>query len=97
MRYARSHHIFKNEYILSLEPLISEFKLSLGITRLGRKGTSIYLYSLDYQLLKTFSSSREAGGYFQCNHITIMRYARSGKIFQDQYILSFEKLSKSSV
>lgn len=75
-----------------MEPLTSDFQPTLGI-RQGPSGTSIYLYSLNGQLLNTFSSSREAGEFLKCNHSTIIKYARSNTIFYDQYILSLKELS----
>jgi len=56
------------------------------------RGTIIYVYSLDNQLLNTFPSSRTAAKYFKCGDPTIMKYARSGKIFKDQYRLSLKEL-----
>lgn len=60
------------------------------------KGTIIYLYSLDFQLLDTFISSRVAAKYFNHSHTVMIKYARSGEIFQDKFVLSLEKLSSSS-
>jgi group I intron endonuclease len=60
------------------------------------KGTTIYVYSLNYQLLQIFVSSRKAGEYLKCTHPMILKYTRSGEIFKDQYILSFKELSPSS-
>lgn len=69
-----------------------ESKLKMSKTR----GTTIYLYSLDYQFLNTFPSSRAAAKHFKCGDPMIMKYARSGKIFKDQYILSLKELPSSS-
>jgi hypothetical protein len=91
LNYARSHHIFKNEYILSLEPLSSDFKPPLGIKKSGPKGTTIYVYNLDHQLLYTFYSFRDAAKYFNANDRTIMKFARSEGIFRDKYILSLKE------
>jgi len=55
------------------------------------KGITIYLYSLEHQLLLTFSSSRAAAEHFKCGKNTIMKFARSGKIFKNQFILSLEE------
>jgi len=89
MKYARSNHIYKDQYILSLKLLTSDFILIKAISQ----KITIYVYSLDYQLLKTFPSSLSAADYFNCSDTTIMRNARSGKIFQDKYILSLKELS----
>jgi hypothetical protein len=91
LRYARSHHVLNDKYILSLEPLTSDFQPSLGVVQPGIKGTTIYLYSLDYQKLETFYSLRNAGNYLKINHSTVLKYARSNSILKNQYILSFEE------
>jgi len=60
------------------------------------KVSLIYLYSLDLQLLGTYSSLRKIAKYLECTHPTIMKYIRSRKIFKNQYILSLEELSSLS-
>jgi len=64
IKYARSGSIFKGEYILSL---ISNLSLTLGEIKQfsNSKEITIYLYSLENQLLETFSSLIKAGEYFQ--------------------------------
>jgi len=54
------------------------------------QGTTIYVFSLQGQFIESFTSARMAKKYFNSNKSTIMKYARSGKIFRDQYILSLE-------
>jgi len=63
------------------------------IMSIAKGGSLIFLYSLDLEELKTFSSSRAAAEHFNCCNKTIMRYARSNKIFKDKYILSLKGLS----
>jgi len=46
-------------------------------------GIIIHLYSLNPQLLNTFISFRIAVQYLYSNKNTILKYARSGKIFKD--------------
>jgi len=41
------------------------------------KGTTIFAYSLQYELLNTFTSSQIASKHFKCSDGTIMKYARS--------------------
>ena len=41
-------------------------------------GTQISVYSLNFQLILCFSSSRKASKYFNNGNSTIMRYAWSG-------------------
>lgn len=55
-------------------------------------GSTIFVYSSNFQLLHSFPSSRIAAEHFNCSHMTITRYAKSGKIFQDKYILSLKEL-----
>lgn len=54
------------------------------------RGTSIYVYSLDHQLLNVFPSSVKASNHFQVSHKTILKYTKSHNIFQDKYILSLQ-------
>jgi hypothetical protein len=75
VKYAKSHHIFQDQYVLSLQPLESDFKPTKKINLQGPKGTTIYVYSLDLQLLNTFTSSRIAAKYFICSERTIIKYA----------------------
>ena len=90
MRYARSNQIFKDQYILSLKPLESN---SLPLhNSLQHKGFIIYLYSLDYQLLQTFFSATKAAEYFDSTRHTIIKYAKSGNIFKNKYILSLKEI-----
>lgn len=56
------------------------------------QGATIFIYDLQGQLIKPFSSSRAAAKYLNCSDPTIMRYARSGKVFKNKYQLSLEEL-----
>jgi len=51
-------------------------------------GTTIFVYSVDYELLYTFPSSKITAKHFNFSASTILKYVRSGEIFQDKYILS---------
>jgi hypothetical protein len=95
LSYARSQFIFQEEFILSLEPLISDFLPTKMIKQNGPKGSSIYVYSLDgasHQLLYIFTSSRHAAEFLGSNHVTILKYAKSQDIFRGKYILSLKEL-----
>jgi group I intron endonuclease len=59
-------------------------------------GTTIYVYSLDFQLLYTFTSANKARLYFKCSGITILKYALSRQIFRGEYIFSLEVIETSS-
>jgi hypothetical protein len=57
------------------------------------KGTTIFVYSLDSKLFKTFFSAKArraceprpaAAKFFNCADTTIMRNIRSGKIFRGE-------------
>jgi group I intron endonuclease len=89
MRYARSRYIFKKEYILSLEILESDFQPTFKI----RRSTTIFLFSLQQELLNSFPSVNAAAEHFYCSISSIWRYARSGAVFKDKFILSLEKSS----
>ena len=39
------------------------------------KNTTIYVYTLDYQLLYTFSSAIQTGLFFKSHYQTILKYA----------------------
>jgi hypothetical protein len=55
--------------------LSDDTKLKMSLSR----GFTIFVYSLEGQLLNTFVSSRIAAKHFNCGNATIMNYARSGK------------------
>lgn len=55
------------------------------------KGCKINVYSSDQNtLINSFSSARKAAKYFNVTKETILKYARDGKLFKDQWILSIE-------
>lgn len=60
------------------------------------KGTSIFVYNLDLQLIETFTSATMAAQYFKCSPHTIMKYARLEKFFQSEYKLSLKELSSTA-
>jgi len=88
MKYAKSHDIFRNKFILSLEPLKSDFKPPVE-----KVGTTIFLFTPDGIFLDSFPTLNEAANHFECGISTVWRYARSGKVFKEKYILSLEKSS----
>jgi hypothetical protein len=59
------------------------------------KDTPIFIYSSDeFILIYSFSSSKKASEFFNCSYATIIRYVKSGKIFQGQWLLSTFLISK---
>jgi group I intron endonuclease len=54
------------------------------------QGTAILVYSKEYIIVNTFSSTREAAKYFNCSHPTITNYITTGKLFQKQWFLSYK-------
>jgi hypothetical protein len=92
MRYAKSRYIFREKYVLSLALLEPGFLPTQSPLRPGLKGTTIFVYSYDHQLLFTFISSRTVAKHSDCSNATILKYARSNEIFKGKYILSLEKL-----
>lgn len=87
LKYARSRNIFRDKYILSLEHLKSGFQPIIP----KKSQFTIFVNSLDSECLYTFPSSRAAAKHFIISTPTILKYVRSGKIFQDKYILSLYK------
>lgn len=58
------------------------------------KGTNIYVYDTQGSLVNTFNSARKAGEYFDSNFNTILKYARNGKLFKSNWILSTSLIIK---
>lgn len=52
------------------------------------QGTAIYVYDTQGSLVNTFNSAREAGKHFDCTSNTILKYAKNGNIFKDEWKLS---------
>ena len=76
-----NHHLYGKNHS-------EETRIKMSI---ARGGSSISLISIsDQTILEVFSSARAAGEYFSCCPKTILRYARSGKVFKDLYLLSFK-------
>ncbi len=64
-----------------------ESKLKMSINR----GTPIYIFHSESLILyKTFYSSNKAALYFNCSDTTIMKYARSEKIYREKWIFSLK-------
>jgi group I intron endonuclease len=57
-------------------------------------GTAIYVYDLNGTLVNTFNSARKAAEYFNSNHVTIMKYVKNKKLYQEQWILSMSIITK---
>lgn len=56
---------------------------------IAKGGSIIYVYNADKSLLvNSFPSARKAAKHFNCNNSTIKKYALSGKIFKEKWILS---------
>jgi len=71
-KYVCSHHIFRDKYVLSLELLSSDF---IPI-KTNSWSYTIYVYSLDYQLLHTFPSSNiTPTEFFNVDSKIILNYA----------------------
>lgn len=60
---------------------------------IAKGGGIIYAYDTQGLLINTFISIRKAAEYFNCSHPTILRYIKSGKLFQDKWILSNKEFS----
>lgn len=57
--------------IFNLPATYAQRARQLGTLRQGSKGFMIYAYSVNRQLLNTFSSYREAATDFNCSHVSI--------------------------
>jgi group I intron endonuclease len=58
---------------------------------IARGGGTIYVYDLQGTLVNSFSSARKAAEFFNCHHPAIVKHMKSGKLFQDKWILSSSK------
>jgi group I intron endonuclease len=58
------------------------------------KGTAILVYSTAQELVYNFSSARKAAEHFGGSPNTISKYAKSGELFRDKWILSFQLSDK---
>ena len=54
---------------------------------------TIYIYSLEYVLVETFSSMTAAANFLNTSTVQVHRYVRSGKVFQSKYLISTTILS----
>jgi len=52
------------------------------------KGTSIYIYDSQGIFVNTFPSARKAAEFFNCGFPTILKHAKDGKLFKNQWVLS---------
>jgi group I intron endonuclease len=58
------------------------------------QGTNIYVYSSDKStLINTFSSANKAAEFFNCHYQTVLKYAKNGGIFKNQWFLSTTLIS----
>ena len=58
------------------------------------QGTAIYVYSSDKStLINTFSSANKAAEFFNCHYQTVLKYAKNGGIFKNQWFLSTTLIS----
>lgn len=54
----------------------------------SKGGGTIYVYDSKGSLVNIFNSTREAGKFFNCSHVTIYKYLKNGKLFKKQWIFS---------
>jgi len=57
-------------------------------------GTAIYVYDSKGTLVNTFSSARKAGKFFDCSYSIILRFARNGLLFKEEWKLSTSLITK---
>jgi group I intron endonuclease len=63
-------------------------EVTKGIMSKAKGGGTIYVYDTQDTLVNTFISARKAAEHFDCNHKTIIRYVKNGKIFKEKWFLS---------
>jgi len=67
----------------------NETKVKMSIA----KGTTIYVYPTDkFKLENKFTSARKAAEFFNVDKDTVIRYTKSGKLFQDKWFLSISSI-----
>jgi len=75
-------------------PLFGKNHTTLSKAKMSSaKGTPIYVYVIQGTLVNTFSSARKAAEYFNCNHKIILKHAKKGLLFKDQWVLSIKLLN----
>jgi NADH-ubiquinone oxidoreductase chain 4 len=100
LNYAKSHKLFRKEFILSLIQLShrdDSFNTNDSMST-KRKGFSIYVYNIiTKNLVIILPSVREAERYLEVSRRTLMRYAESQKLLKEQFVLSFTPLDLTSL
>lgn len=73
-------------------PLFGKTHSALSKAKMSTsKGTAIYVYNINGTLVNSFSSARKAAEHFNCNHKIILKHAKKGLLFKDQWVLSSAK------
>lgn len=86
----------KGKYVGDNHPLFGKIHSEATKDKMSRaQGTTIFVYSLDNQLLHTFTSATKAGIFFKISRPTVLKYARSREIYKEKYIFSLEINSPS--
>ena len=62
--------------------------------KVAANAITVYVYSLEYVLVQTFSSMTAAAEFLNTSKVQVHRYIRSGKVFQSKYLISTTILSK---
>jgi group I intron endonuclease len=67
---------------------------TLAKISIAKGGGAIYVNSSDGStLINSFPSARKAAEFFNCSHHTIIKYANSGKVFKEKWLLSLTLIS----
>jgi hypothetical protein len=56
--------------------------------KVAANAISVYVYYLDNLLIHKFSSKLSAAKFLGVSSITVIRYLRSGKVFQGKYFIT---------
>ena len=97
IRVARTGTKLSPETIVKIKNSWTESRRELVATAAQKaNGKTVFLYSQDLELLKTFISSRVAARHLNSSKDTILKYARSNAVFENKFILSLQELPVKS-
>ena len=88
--YGKTHSVeFKAKISI---PKSEKTKAKISVTK---GGNIIYIYDTHGSLVNSFCSARKAAEIFNCGYNTILKYLKSSKLFQKQWILFISAIKQS--
>jgi group I intron endonuclease len=57
---------------------------------IAKGGGIIYIYDTNDSLVNSFNSTRKTAKFLNCSHVTIAKYIKNGKLFNNKWILSLD-------